>query len=193
LKPTLEQAKGEILEILSEHDKNKHSRRFVEKHLAGRYDSELVDMAIHSLVREFIVDLVIDYPQSNSEFDSGRPIWFLKSVTEKEHQELHDLSPIKLRLLQILQATSDDNFPGVVPVEEVRATLRAEGFPADDVQWVTVKDRVSRIRMTRNGELVICYVIIPEYEKTEEYLKRQEAQISRVVEKEIRDMKMDDI
>ena len=147
---------------------------------------------ISSLLDDFVVDLVVEYPPKDLGLSTGQPCWFLKLLSPSESKELSALSPLKLSFLRILQETDDESFPGEVPIDEVKAKLIAKGFPQDKVERLHIADRVERASVTSDAGLIPCYMIIPEYEKTDEYKKFMEEMEIRSTEKELREMKFDE-
>ena len=181
-----------ILNLINDDSSKKISKRTVRKKLATQYDSVFIEGAITELLDEFVIDLVIDYPTPNSELDVGHPIWFLKILSNDEIQELRSLSSVKFNLLQILRATPDDEFPGELPVDQVKAELKSRGFVDDDLDWLHIEGRVTRVTTTWGNVRQRCLMIIPEYEKTEEYRKFQEESELRATEKELRAIRLED-
>ena len=116
----------------------------------------------------------------------------LKMLSPDESQKLRDLTPLQLSFLRILQETDDEDFTGEVPISEVESKLIASGFSKDEVEWLSIADRVYRVKTNRDGVSVRCYMIIPEYEKTKEYKKFQEESELRATEKELRTMQLED-
>ena len=189
---SIEKIKKQIIELLDENNSRGILRREVENNLSNQYSLADVKKAISELVENFAIDLVIDYPSSDSKLDTGHPHWFLKTLSPTESQELRELSPLQLSLLRILQETDDEGFPSEVPVSEVRAKLIVDGYSKDDVEWLSITGKVYQVTTTREGDSVRCYMIIPEYEKTEEYRKFQEESELRATEKELRSMRLED-
>ena len=181
-----------ILKLINEESSMKLPKRIVEKTLAVQYSSDSIEEAITKLLDEFVIDLVIDYPAPNSELDFGHPIWFLKILSKEEIDELRGLSHVDLNLLQILRATPDDKCPGELPVDQVKAELKSRGFSDDEIKWLSIKDRVEEVRTTWGNVKQRCLMIIPEYEKTEEYKKFQEESEIRATEKELWTMQLED-
>jgi hypothetical protein len=173
---TIEKIEKRIVELLDEDTSRRIPRRKIEKELSNQYRVEDVKKAISNLVENFTIDLVIDYPPIDSDLNTGHPHWFLKILSPDERQELHNLTPLQISLLRILQETDDEGFPGEVPISEAKAKLIARGFSKDEVEWITITDRVYQAKTNRDGVSVRCLMIIPEYEKTEEY-KREEERI----------------
>jgi hypothetical protein len=190
---TITEVKESILRVLNENSKKILPRRLIEQSLSNQYGLETLKRAIMDLLDEFVIDFVVDYPPDDSELDFGHPVWFVKILTEEESHELRELSPLKLRLLQILRETSDDYFPGEAPFDEVKAILLAEGFNEDDIEWVIIKNKVTKLWSTIHGKQTCCFTLIPEYEKTEEYKRAREEAANHATEKEIRDMELDDL
>ncbi|MFW9806291.1 MAG: hypothetical protein ACFFFK_06135 [Candidatus Thorarchaeota archaeon] len=189
---TIEEVEKKIVEVLDEDSSRRIPRRIIEMELSNQYKPEDVKKAISNLVENFIINLVIDYPPSNSGLNTGHPHWFLKILSPDERQELRDLTPLQISLLRILQETDDEGFPSEVPVSEVNAKLIASGFSEDEVEWLSITDRVYQVKTNRDGVSVRCFMIIPEYEKTEEYRKFQEESELHATEKELRTMQLED-
>jgi hypothetical protein len=189
----IEEIKEKILRLLKKEAIKGLPRRIVEQNLIPQYDPGDVKKAIFMLLDEFVIDLVVDYPTNNQELDSGHPIWFLKILRTEESRKLQELSPLKLRLLQILRETSDSHFPGEVPFSKVKTMLLVEGFDDDDIQWVIIKNKVTKLWSTIDGKQTYCFTLIPEYEKTEEHKRAREKAANYATEKELRDMEFGDL
>lgn len=192
MKGLMVKMKENVLRLLDEEEKKQLPRRTVEQKLSTKYESEEIGTAISSLLDDFVVDLVVEYPPKDSGLNTGRPCWFLKRLSEDERKELHELPPLNLSLLRILRQTDDEDFPGALPTQVVTSQLMDEGYSADDVKWLSIKGKITRVKMTSDNGLTPYYMIIPEYEKTEEYRKFQEEAEIRATEKEIREMKFDE-
>ena len=189
---TIERIKERIIKLLDEDNSRKIPKRKIESDLSNQYKLEDVKRAISDLVESFTIDLLVDYPSNDSDLDTGHPHWFLKILSPNESQELRNLTPLQLSFLKILQETDDESFPGEVPASEVKTRLISEGYSEDEVEWLSITNKVYRVRTTREGSSVSCYKIIPEYEKTEEYKKFQEESELRATEKELRSMRLED-
>ena len=189
---TIERIKERIVKLLDEDNSRKIPKRKVESDLSNQYKLEDVKRAISDLVESFTIDLLVDYPSNDSDLDTGHPHWFMKILSPNESQELRNLTPLQLSFLKILQETDDESFPGEVPASEVKTRLISEGYSEDEVEWLSITNKVYRVRTTREGSSVSCYKIIPEYEKTEEYRKFQEESELRATEKELRTMQLED-
>jgi len=187
----IDEIKWSILRLLEEDKTKGFPRRVIEQKLIPKYELKDVKKAIFMLLDEFVIDLVVDYPSDDSELDFGHPIWFVKILTEEERQDLRELSHLDLRLLQILRETDDDVFPGEVAADKVKAILLAEGFNEDDIEWAGIKNKVTKLWSTMDGKQTLCFILIPEYEKTEEYKREREKAANHATEKEIRDMELD--
>ena len=192
MKDLMMEVKENVLQLLDKELKKQLPRRIVEQKLSTQYNNEEIGAAISSLLNDFVINLVIEYPPKDIGLNTGRPCWFLKLLSEAERKELHDLSPLKLSLLRILQQTSDEDFPGVLPTQIVTSQLIGEGYSADDVKWLSIKGRITRVKMTSDEGMIPYYMIIPEYEKTEEHKKFLEEAALQSTEKELREMKFDE-
>jgi len=183
MKNSMIEVRDKILKLLDDTEKKQLPRRVIEQRFLDQ---------ISSLLDDFIVDLVVEYPSEDSGLNTGRPCWFLKLLSNDEKTELHELSPLKLSFLRILQEKDDEGFPGEVPKDDVKSKLIALGFPEDKAEWVHVAGKVDQVSVSRENGMVRCYMIIPEYEKTEEYKKSIEDMDLRATEKELREMKFDE-
>ena len=192
MKELISEVRDSILKLLDEAENKQLPRRVVEQKLATQYDNEDIQNAISSLLSDFEIDLVVDYPSDNSGLNTGRPHWFLKILSDDEKQKLRELPQLKMSLLNILRNTSDDDFPGTLPIEVVNNQLISEGYSTDEIKWLSITGRITRAKITGDAGLVSCYMIVPEYEKTEEHKQFLEEAARRATEKELREMKFDE-
>lgn len=170
---SIEEVEESILRMLENESNGQLPRSLVENNLSSQYSIGHVNGAITNLINKLAIDLVVDYPSDDSELDSGRPCWHLKILSIEEKQEIRDLSPMALGLLRIVQE-ADGVFPGETPIKEVRDRLAAKGFSNDDLDWMDIPNRIRRTKATCDGKSIHCFMLIPEYEKTEEYKRTME-------------------
>lgn len=185
MKESISEVRDSILKLLDEAENKQLPRRVAVQKLAIQYDNEDIQNAISSLLSDFEIDLVVDYPSDNSGLNTGRPHWFLMIISDDEKQKLRELPHLKMSLLNILRNTSDDDFPGTLPIEVVNNQLIAEGYSTDEIKWLSITGRITRAKITGDEGLVPCYMIIPEYEKTEEYKMEEERMWAKSTEKEM--------
>lgn len=173
MKPQVSQIAKSVLALLRDGNPKGTPQKVIEQQLENQSSLELIRDAISHLLDSYVIDLTIDYPPKESGIYGGRPVRHLRLLTDKASQSLRELAPIAWALLKILRQVNDLKFPGEIPVEDAKEMLGKEGFDDEDIEWLWIENRVDRIRITRAGELVPCFRIIPEYEKTEEF-KRAE-------------------
>ncbi len=193
MEKTVNHVRESILEMLRESDGKSRPRITVEQALSEQYGRPAVRAGVIDLLKEFIIDLVIDYHPRDSELSNDRPTWFLKLLEPQESRYLRELPPVKRRLLEILYEIDDNDFIGEMPVSKVKELLSTEGFDFEQIKWAQIRNRVERVELTYKGKLTPYFRIIPEYEKSEEYKRAEEEQLKRIIERETRDMALDDL
>ncbi|UCH05008.1 MAG: hypothetical protein JSW05_02290 [Candidatus Thorarchaeota archaeon] len=156
----------------------------IEEELVNEYPLNIIRESISLLLDSCLVDLVVDYPSSDSGLDDLHRVWHLKLLTSEEGETLRRLSPVKRALLKILRQVEHPKYPGEMPVKDVETALRREGFKDGEIGWLRIENKVDRIGTTVEGQSTQCYRIIPEDEKTEEYKRAMEEIHEAAVRKE---------
>jgi len=176
----IEKIKGQILKILKDKDSQIFPRKLIEDKLSTEYDFEIITDAINALADDFQLGMVLEYPSEETGISAGRPIWHLKIINKEEVKELQSLPAIEQALLRLLFRADDTRLHGEIPIDEAKKLLAEQGFPEDDVQYLFIKDRVETVSLLLYGrsDSVLCFRLIPENEKTEEY-KQEEERIFR--------------
>jgi hypothetical protein len=108
----------------------------VHQHLRVRVKDFDGEQVIQEALRKGLVDKVVDYERVDEGPSPLHPSWHLKRLTPEETQERLQLNPIEWALLDILWAQNDPDFPGQLPVEEVKQHLIDRRFSEEEIQYV---------------------------------------------------------
>ncbi|MFX1417019.1 MAG: hypothetical protein ACFFC0_09410 [Promethearchaeota archaeon] len=184
MKENIQVVQKRILDIL-EGSPGGLPKSTIEEELVKEYPLDTIRESISFLLDSCLVDLVVDYPSSNSGLDDLHMVWHLKLLTSEEGETLRRLSPVKWALLKILRRAEHPKYPGEMSAKDVETALLREGFQDDEIRWLWIENRVDRIGTTVGGQSTQCYRIIPEDEKTEEYKRAMEEMHEAAIRKEI--------
>ena len=178
MKNRIQNTAKRIVDILSESPNNSVPRKTVEEQLKEELSLTEIRESIAHLLNEYIINLVVDYPEIDSTLYDGTPIWYLKLLESKERVILRNLSPIKQALFKILRETDDSYVPGELAIAEAEAILKSRGYDEKEIKWLHIEGYIEQVTITVEGKSVEHFRLIPEYEKTEEYKRNQEEQES---------------
>ncbi len=155
----------ELLDI--EETKQIPLRRLVPKlqtHLDTSTDASTI---IEYALDNWIVDKILDYDDSSEE-SIGRPVWFIRLLSEKDTETLRNLSDANKAFLKMLRNSNEEENRGAIRADDVLRALREEGYEIEFTPNIPSKTDEC-YRFDNDESTLFCY-LIPEDEKTEEYL-----------------------
>lgn len=185
-----QQAIEELLELLRNSGSRKSPKAYVEQHLSIRFSPIVSSATIQQALDCFLIDQVIDYPSDVPDEEKVEPIWFLKLLDSEESSRLRTLKPVDLAIIQALRNHSDYGRIGTMNEDALRAQLGQTGFSREELRILYVPDKVDSHHTFEDNEWVKWCYLIPEYQKTEEYKRREEEMLMKGVERESMEIRM---
>lgn len=161
----------------------------VEIKLAEEFSSDMSRDAIRYALANFLVDLVVDYPERKWGIRTDRPIWQLRRMSSEHAKMLQALAPAKLALVRLLQQQDDPDHVGEMRERDVRARLAKEGFTAQDLRSLWIDDMVDSWWAFEGDEKVERVRLIPEDEKTEDFKREEERIAMMAIDRESREIR----
>lgn len=162
-----------IMKLLLETTMSTLPKLMLEKELFQKYSQNHVESVISKMLNDFQIDLVIDYPPEDSVLFQGVPVWHLRLIPIDEKEKFLRMTPLQIAILRILQNTTDDEFIGELPIDEIQKKLVEQGI-TEDIEFFYMDNKIDRVQSTMRDHFTSCLRIVPEYEKTEKYKKTDE-------------------
>lgn len=185
---TLSPAVTKLLSMLEESEAGM-PKSIVEKRLADEFSPDMSRDAIRYALANYLVDLIVDYPERKWGVRTGRPVWHLKRISSEYAERFQALTPAKLALVRLLQQQEDANHVGEMRERDARAMLAKEGFTPQDLRSLWIDDVVDTCWAFEGDEKVEWVRLIPEEEKTEEYKREEEKIAVMAIDRESREIR----
>jgi hypothetical protein len=164
----------------------------IQAQLREKYPSGLLANAMDYALDNLLIQQVLDDPPEESGILDDL-VWYLKPIDDDTVEKLQKLLPMDFALMRILHTRNDEKDRGRISITSARKELERRGVDCRDLEYSFVEDLIGKYYASEDGEWVIWFYLIPEYEKTEEYKKAEEEAQRERDEKESLRVYMEDL
>lgn len=148
-------------------------RLAVENQLAEKYHPDLVRRGIGYVLDKLGVQQVLDEPSKESGILNDS-VWYFKPLDPDTTKKLSNLTPRSFALMRLLHEQDDPNRRGQMPIDLARSELQRRGIECNDLEYIWIEDLVDTFFAYSGDKSVIWVRLVPEYETTEDYKKKEE-------------------